>query len=255
MLIIWFIILVVIVFFVLYKLFGSLNGAKLNGATLVEGMNNKQKIKLLSAVETKDFLLSDSDGYIARLTQADLVARELSGSYMDFLSSATYIDCPEDMVTIIADANALIAQFADVEDGWVNKSKLQALPWIIGISPNGYEFNLPHTRGQVIMLPGLVDAGTLVHEKLHVYQKMFPKDFEKYLHKQGFTLSKKSVKRAANPDADIQVYERDGVPWYGRYINEGADVQFTPVDSPRYDCPREYAVYTLVERYTKNKGE
>jgi hypothetical protein len=241
MLIIWFIILVVIVFFVL---------STLNGATLFEGMHNKQQIKLLSAVETKDFLLSDSDGYIARLTKADLVARGLSGSYMDFLSSAAYIDCPEDMVTIIAEADALIAQFADVEDGWVNKFKLQALPWIIGISPDGYEFNLPHTRGQVIMLPGLVDAGTLVHEKLHVYQKMFPKDFEKYLHKQGFTLSKKSVKRAANPDADIQVYERDGVPWYGRYINEGADVQFTPVNSPRYDCPREYAVYTLVERFT-----
>jgi len=254
MLIIWFIVLVVIVFFIVY--FNTLDGSnKLNSAKLFEGMRNKQQIKLLSAVETKDFLLSDSDGYIERLTKADLKARNIDGLYKDFLNSAVYVDCPKNMVSVIADADALIAQFSDLEDGWVNKSKLQDLPWIIGISPDGYEFNLPHTRGQVIMLPELVDASTLVHEKLHVYQKMFPKDFEKYLHKQGFTLSKKSVARAANPDADTQVYERDGVQWYGHYINEGRDVKYTPINSPRYDCPREYAVYTLVERYAKNKGE
>jgi hypothetical protein len=240
----------------------------------------------LSPLETKNYLLADVDGYMARLSSADYVARGLplrlgqdkhrsiarracdapyalgDGGYANYLANAVYPECPN-MDKLIAEADAIIDRFQDVEDGWLNKAKLQELPWIIGISPAGYEFDLPHTRGMVIMLPlsngMLCGADVLVHEKLHVYQKMYSKDFEKYLKKEGFQVcrSNNKLEFAANPDSDGQVYERDGVPWYGYYakdLKKGfRSIRYTPIDDPRYDCPREYAVYTLLERYTAGR--
>jgi hypothetical protein len=254
--------------------------------------------RALNPSETRDFLLSDVDGYIQSLSPDDLAARGFANKdeYINYLKNAEYVECPN-LENVIEEADALIDR---LEDSWLNKEKLQALPWIIAISPARYEFNLPHTRGQVIMLPlsscssdngaspvgsdngaspvgsdngaspvgsdngaspvgsdngaSPVGSDTLVHEKLHVYQKTYPKDFEKYLKKEGFQICKRRFNRSANPDADKQIYERDGVPWYGYYKKGGGkgfqSIRYTPINMPRYDCPREYAVYTLLDRFT-----
>lgn len=209
--------------------------------------------RALNPSETRDFLLSDADGYIQSLSPDDLSARGFANKdeYINYLKNAEYVECPN-LENVIEEADALIDR---LEDSWLNKEKLQALPWIIAISPARYEFNLPHTRGQVIMLPSSpVGSDTLVHEKLHVYQKTYPKDFEKYLKKEGFQICKRRFNRSANPDADKQIYERDGVPWYGYYEKGGGkgfqSIRYTPINMPRYDCPREFAVYTLLDRFT-----
>ncbi len=272
-----------------------------------EGFYSVGKHVLLTPLETKNFLLADADGYIASLSASDLAVRGFSNNneYLDFLKTAEYVECPN-MDNAISDANMLIDRFNDVEDGWLQKAKLKTLPWIIAVSPLGYEFDLPHTRGQVIMLPlsffggvssdnsdkgsdkgaslrsdggASLRSDTLVHEKLHVYQKTYPKDFEAYLFKEGFTICKRRFNRSSNPDADKQVYERNGEPWYGYYasLNSGKgaslrsgagfgagsgdgaslrsgngfqSIRYTPVNNPRYDCPREYAVYTLLDKFS-----
>ena len=215
---------------------------------VVEGFSNR----FLTPSETKNLLLSNHDGYYNRFTADDWAARGLTDSYTELLTNAVYPECPVSSLNkVIEEADLLISRFNDLEDGWVYKDKLQRLPWIIAMSPDGYEFGLPHTRGYVIMLGSVVDADTLVHEKLHVYQKLYPKDFDVYLRNNGFSLSKLRVPSAANPDSDGQVYECDGVPWYSYYL-KGSDegfrsVHYKPFDDPRYDCPHEFAVYTLLE--------
>jgi len=73
---------------------------------------------------------------------------------------------------------------------WINMERLRALPWTIALTKgkgSAYEYGLPHTRGDVIIIPesDVADTDdfvdTLMHEQLHVYQKMYPEDFQKYL--------------------------------------------------------------------------
>ncbi len=141
---------------------------------------------------------------------------------------------------------------------WINMGRLRALPWTIAVTKGkglAYEYGLPHTRGDVIIIPESAVSDTdefvdtLMHEQLHVYQKMYPEDFQKYLDSEGFVRHcwRKEIQNvAANPDADEWVYSKDGEIFVGQYTGGGDDyksVTFKPINHPRYDCPQEYAVY------------
>jgi hypothetical protein len=103
---------------------------------------------------------------------------------------------------------------------------------------------------------------TLIHEKLHVYQKLYPADFQKYLDYHGFVkyarygngLSQSDI--AANPDTDEYVYAKKSglkkVVYCGKYdFSTGKtgvkSIVHQPIDDPKYDHPRELAVYNLLE--------
>jgi len=80
-----------------------------------------------------------------------------------------------------------------------------------------YEGGLPHTRIDVILLPyGITNQATtdltslLIHEKVHVYQKLFPEDLQKYYTSKGLQIvGKRNTKDniRANPDADENIYK------------------------------------------------
>ena len=69
------------------------------------------------------------------------------------------------------------------------------IPWYICCTQGlSYENGVPHTRGNYIIISKEhiknkdVNelANTLVHEKVHVYQKLYPDDVSKYLEKYNF---------------------------------------------------------------------
>jgi hypothetical protein len=167
------------------------------------------------------FLQSDPDHYYDTFTRFDLRARRVT-------SIVDYIDrIPEAIVDASAGLRARIRKAVPIVDARLrgirhvgfNGKKAADLPWRIWFMKNmksGYEDGLPHTRVNLIMLPTrLAKASdnefidTLFHEKVHIYQKAYPRDLERWLVHNGFERVRRRTKGSrirANPDIDGWVY-------------------------------------------------
>ncbi len=248
-------------------------------------MTNRSNVRILSGAEMRELICvrGSIDDYYDSFSVTDLRARGVSSlsEYLKRIESVCVLNTKHD-----SDIQDTIRQCVEQVDwekvirnsSWIDIGRLRALPWKIGLTcgkEKTYEYGLPHTRGDVIIISessvsksgkdndDLLD--TLIHEQLHVYQKMFPEDFQKYLDYEGFIrhCKRKDIKNvAANPDADEWVYSKDGEVFVGQYSGGetvldsvgrrapfGANyksVVFKPVNHPRFDCPQEYAVYNLL---------
>lgn len=237
-----------------------------------EQKSDMSNVRILSGVEMRELICvrGSIDDYYDSFSPLDLRARGVSSlsEYLKRIESSCFLK-KHDSDNAESTIRQCIKQvdWETVIDGgsenksWINMDRLRALPWKIGLTCEGsegtYEYGLPHTRGDIIILPvshcgkGKEDEllDTLMHEQLHVYQKMYPEDFQKYLDFQGFvrhSLRKNIQNVAANPDADEWVYSKDGEIFVGQYSGGGSNyksVTFKPINHPRYDCPQEYAVY------------
>lgn len=90
-------------------------------------------------------------------------------------------------------------------------------------SPVGLDWNYPHTRDDVIFLPGTVDAITLHHEMIHVIQRRYPQRFRNLYAEWGFNPISSDVipthiieNVRANPDL-FGAIERWWI-WRGKWI-------------------------------------
>ena len=165
------------------------------------------------------FLQSDPDHYYDTFTRFDLRARHVASvvDYIDRIPHAI-VDAGAKLRARIREAVPIVdARLAHIQQVGFNGQKAADLPWRIGFTNKaGYEDGLPHTRVDLIMLPTrlakacdreLID--TLFHEKVHIYQKAYPRDLEKWLAHNGFERVRRRTKGSrirANPDIDEWVY-------------------------------------------------
>lgn len=150
------------------------------------------KINVLSTAQVKRFLMDDADNFTRSLSRVNLVAR---GAY---LSPHEYIrNVCVDIEHLTKTTASLFKAPCDLADTFLSTWKpnpklhgitskdaktIAAIPWRIALTPQSYENGLPHTRANIIFLPlnnilaWPVEslAKTLLHEKVHVFQRMFP---------------------------------------------------------------------------------
>ena len=129
--------------------------------------------------------------------------------------------------------------------------KLNNMPWKIGFSYlYDYEFGLPHTHNDIIILnkDNIYDndlVTILIHERIHVYQRLFPQDIQEYLLYNDFKrIAIKSDIDRVNPDTDEYIYARNGVIYECKI--DGNKVKCTKNNS-KYEHPFEYMAYSLSE--------
>jgi hypothetical protein len=131
--------------------------------------------------------------------------------------------------------------------------KLDNIAWRIGFSNlYDYEFGLPHTHKDIIILNkdniynnNLVTI--LIHERIHVYQRLFPEDINEYLLYNKFEkVRKKTNNDRTNPDTDDYVYSRNGLIYECKIDSTYNSVKCTKNNS-KYEHPFEYMAYTLSE--------
>jgi hypothetical protein len=165
------------------------------------------------------FLQSDPDHYYDTFTRFDLCARHVTSvaEYIDRIPNAI-IDASSGLRARIREAVPIVdARLAHIRHVGFNGKKAANLPWRIGFMKDKlYEDGLPHTRVDLIMLPiSLTKASnkylidTLFHEKVHIYQKAYPRDLERWLAHNGFEQVRRRTKGSrirANPDIDGWVY-------------------------------------------------
>jgi hypothetical protein len=142
-------------------------------------------------------------------------------------------------------------------------NKCANLEWNIGlIKDKLYEEGYPHTRNNIIIIPlYLLNSksqliNTLIHEKIHVYQKTYPEDIEKYLEANGFTKYKlrndfnnSGVKTRANPDMDQWIYKNKKGEIMSTEYNDNPnslmDVKTIPIDNTKFEHPFEFMAYDI----------
>jgi hypothetical protein len=193
-------------------------------------------MEFLTRTQTQNFLRSDPDGFIARLGPLDLAARHVRSrrEYTDWAVRSAEEWSPDEKDQIWRQAQ--IAQ-EFLETTIYSGIRLR-------FAKARYEDGLPHTRTNIIFLPGVVDARVIVHEIVHVNQKLRGANISP-----GYVLTSQKVDNIrANPDTDGKVWYKNGVPagaFFGPYPRNISDVM------EYVKHPFEAEAYAAEERFLR----
>ena len=191
-------------------------------------------IKFMTFKETADFLRNDSDGYVRNMSVLDLHARHAK-TYIDYLNNIE-----DTAITFTAEEKELLGKCADKADNYFKMEQFKELEYANHINGNDiagikwvfantyanhfndtikeYEEGLPHTRENIIFVSKNVLkydelnlTNTLIHEKIHIYQRYNSVLFENIIKNMGLIeLDKKTYKYAkyirSNPDTNNKIY-------------------------------------------------
>jgi hypothetical protein len=210
-----------------------------------------EHIHFMSKKELQDFFRNDPDGYFKSFNEINLKA-------YGYKTIQAYVDAA------IKDAD----DFSEKEKEYLTKEmkradeflktfdkipyfpakKVADIPWKLAKTKhNVYEKGYPHTRLDIIFMPGdiLMDRDiirTLVHEKVHVFSRLYPDDMQKWNDHNGFkkfNLLKNYPLARNNPDVDGIVYmDKNGKETLAQYRT-------------KYPLSIEEAYYPYGQDYTK----
>lgn len=185
------------------------------------------QVRFLSQQETASFIYRDLDGYIRSMSPFDVRARGAESKHQyraHAASSATSIDQGTSKRLIDACSAVDYSLMHDIDvraactSYGMNPDVMAALPWCIALTQGtAYEEGLPHTRENTILISTEFFDGTtiadncrtLLHEKVHLYQRRYRKACTERLFRLGYsfyTLRKQLPMIRCNPDLDGIVY-------------------------------------------------
>jgi hypothetical protein len=212
----------------------------------------------MSASETSRFILDDDDAYVQNLTPTDLYARGAKSNTGYRESSArAAVDFTQEQQQKYTRA----AQEADKALLKLGHEIIEAMQWVFAQTRGEvYEEGWPHTRANVIFVSSDMDSysytklvHTLVHEKLHLFQRAYPEKLAQILDSTGYVRWKHRVgepRIRANPDLDPWIYvdPRTGKPMMAHY-NSDTPTDLGDVDTaPENEHPFERMAYEVVAK-------
>lgn len=224
-------------------------------------------ILFLTKNETYNYLHSDPDGYINNLSPIDLYARKTNSINSYRIKAAnSALDFPENLkLKIVAAVNKANKLLEKTRIEKVNCSEIISLPWIFGLT-NGtdYEDGLPHTRSNIIFISTNLDDSvnnlvkTLIHEKIHIYQRAHPEEISYYLESKGYVKSKHGLgipRVRSNPDLDGWIYyspitKKEMIAYYSS--DTPSSITDITLTDPSFEHPYELMAYTITEKVLSN---
>ena len=143
---------------------------------------------------------------------------------------------------------------------WFDGKKAYNIEWKFGCVDRYYENGFPHTVNGVIILSKLLLnnytdkqlIGTLIHEKIHLYQKKYKDDITEYLDHNKIVYYKKREENdniRVNPDTDNLIYKNNNENfYYGAKFKDSPnnlnDV-FYYNNNSKYEHPYEQMAYEM----------
>jgi hypothetical protein len=258
---------------------------------LVNFIENNDHINFMTHKETSYFLTNDNDRYVRNLSKLDLHARNVK-THMEYISNIedTAISFTDDekMLLITCANNADIyfktETFKELKYGkYINGNDIADIKWIFANTYTNhfnnvikeYEEGLPHTRENIIFVSKNVLkydelnlTNTLIHEKIHIYQRYNSILFDKIISEMGLLeLDKKSFKYAkhirSNPDTNNKIYYNYNVENGYSSNNDNIMVYLYRNDTPNSindviqtnyskEHPYENIAYEIAENFYKN---
>jgi len=219
--------------------------------------NFDNKIVFLNSKELYEILKNDSDNYYKTFFDNDFYSRKVSSihEYINLIKSSpvNFNDYEKTKLTkCIKEADNF---FENIYFEWFNGKKVLTIPWYLGMVQNKlYENGLPHTRNNIIIISKeninnyteLKLIKTLIHEKVHIYQKIFKSDIITYLKKNNFIKYKKRTdvdNIRSNPDLDDWIYKDSNnnilKAVYNKNPSSVEDIQYLPINNQNYEHPFE----------------
>ena len=191
--------------------------------TNTETYSNNSEIYFMSKQELNNFLEQDKDKYVNNFSDIDLYARKVKTKkeYIDnILKTSCDLNDKEKIFLkkCCINANNYLLN-CKLHDNYINYKELANIKWIICCTYKNqsfqYEEGLPHTRENVIFLSKSVLnyseenlTNTLIHEKIHIYQRYNKDVFDKLIHSEGFKKiaynNNKFIR--SNPDTNNDIY-------------------------------------------------
>lgn len=238
---------------------------------LIKNKDNYKNINysyFMNKKELEEYLIKDIDNYYKNFSDYDYKVRNITNleAYHTNIKKAC-IDVTDNnkkkLTECIDNANNKLNKYSCV--GFDGK-KCANIKWKIGLVKDKiYEEGYPHTRNDVIIIPKFLLnskeqlTNTLIHEKIHVYQKTYPDDIKEYLKTNGFTkykLRKEINKTRSNPDMDEWIYKnKDGDIMMAEYMDNPKsimDVKTIPINNSKYEHPFEYMAYDITNDITSD---
>jgi len=252
------IIIIIIIYFIINY---YLNNNKLS----IENFNNN--IYFLSSKELYNILKNDNDNYFKSFYNNDFYSRKIKNidDYLINIQNSVSDLNNEEILKLTKCIENINLKLLNIDLLWFNGKQAYNIPWKIGcIKGKLYEHGLPHTRDDIIILSkdNINDYSmkklmkTLMHEKVHIYQKIHKDDVEKYIKMNNFIKIKErssSDNIRANPDLDNWIYkDANNNIYQAVYNNEPSsveDITYLPINSQSYEHPFEKMAIFIENNY------
>jgi len=250
--------------------------------------DNKDHIYFMTYKETSTFLRIDNDRYVRNMSELDLHARNVK-TYMEYINNIedtaiSFTDEEKELLITCAnnaDKYLKMEDFKELKYGkYINGNDLANIKWIFANTYTNrfnnkikeYEEGLPHTRENIIFVSKHVLkydelnlTNTLIHEKIHIYQRYNSKLFDKIIREMGLLeLDKKSFKYTkyirSNPDTNNKIYynnidnniDNNNIMVY-MYRNDNPNgINDVVHNNLSKEHPYEKIAYEIAENFYKN---
>ena len=224
---------------------------------IYENFGNLNNV-FLSQNQTQEFLQSDLDNYITNFNQTDLKVRKVNSIdvYLEKISNSARSFTKKEKKYLNK-----IAQISNNQITNMNISFNQILlniPFTFAKTVNNkYENGFAHTRKNIIFLSSsffnltkLNAIKTIIHEKIHIFQRFYPTETDNYLKSIGFqkirnlTTSEINNKRS-NPDINNELWlDPNNKPMLPFFINNPKSMNDI-VSKEKNQHPFEYMAYNI----------
>lgn len=208
---------------------------------------NPYKVKFLKKDDVIDLVMGDSDDYVKNMNTQDYRDRGCSNGleykikYFNAISELSdhqkevIEECVTECVKFLKNVSSPFIE---------NNLIVYETPWKLIMLEDHIEDKRPHTRKDVIFVPRVLFMydkktiiKTLIHEKVHVYQRLHRNVFKKSLKNSGFTILNRNIRFHPNPDIDNIMYRHP----------DGYVMKWTP--ERFFDHPNELVAYMVEEKY------
>lgn len=220
----------------------------------------------LSKNETATFLIRDEDEYISSMSMSDLHARNVKthAEYREKLGPTSLDFTETEKVLVDECIDKANDFFKNLKSPYIDNQLMNKLYWKFALTNHrDYEEGFPHTRQDVIFItPSLLEMSkdtiitTIIHEKIHVYQRMYPELFRAALKTAGYVRlreRKTDPLSRANPDIDEYIYlspkAEEMISVYNSDKPTGImDVKYSKIS----EHPYEEIAYAIAAEFAKN---
>lgn len=221
-------------------------------------------IVFLTKTSTAHFLLRDEDGYISSMSIPDLYARHVKThqEYRERSAKVALTFEEEQKVLLEKAAEKVNTFFQNMNSPYIDKERISAILWKFALTENnGYEEGLPHTREDIIFVtPKLLElpeaqlVKTLIHERVHIYQRTYLTMFQEVLKTQGYKVWRERHGYPlirSNPDLDKYIYQSPSSDiMVTVYRNDTPKhIQDTMQPNELKEHPFEEVAYTIADMY------
>ena len=232
------------------------------------------KYKFFDKNDTITFFINDNDNYLKNLNTYDIKALD-STSQSDYLNKSI-ADAQnftkaekEKLTTACKEADNFFRTKLNIKH--VDNNILANMPWILAKTTGKYyEEGYPHTRNNIIFITENVINSqmkhlirVLIHEKVHIYSRLYPELMQKWNNYHGFKRYKrlKDYKYVrSNPDLDDWIYtDKFGKELLASFKNENPtgidDATYTYNNHDGYmaEAPNEILAYYVDYTYANEK--